>query len=252
MAKLRHISFTSPPLNSHYEGAYKIDEIEWRRICAVDKVDNIVNLLGADAREVESVLEVGCGTGAVLFEAAKRGLGSYHTGIDVADPADHLHPGAENSTLKLSSYNGTTIPFPDASFDFVFASHVLEHVPDERNFVKEIARVSRRFVYFEVPCELHFRTRVSDLQNTLNIGHINAYTPESFVLTLTTAGLPPSAVQIFDHSLAVHSFSGSKGRGLAKATVRRILLSLNSTFASRVFTYHVGALCKVEKSCVSH
>jgi len=37
----------------------------------------------------------------------------------------------------------TAIPFPDASFDLVICSHVLEHVPDDRRAIRELARVLR-------------------------------------------------------------------------------------------------------------
>lgn len=37
----------------------------------------------------------------------------------------------------------TSMPFTDASFDFVWCSHVLEHVPDDRRAMNEIARVLR-------------------------------------------------------------------------------------------------------------
>jgi SAM-dependent methyltransferase len=33
------------------------------------------------------------------------------------------------------------LPFADASYDFVFASHVLEHVPDDRKAIAEIRRI---------------------------------------------------------------------------------------------------------------
>lgn len=35
------------------------------------------------------------------------------------------------------------LPFPDASYDFVFASHVLEHVDDDRKALSELARILR-------------------------------------------------------------------------------------------------------------
>lgn len=35
------------------------------------------------------------------------------------------------------------LPFDDASYDFVFASHVLEHVPDDESAIAEIRRVLR-------------------------------------------------------------------------------------------------------------
>ncbi len=37
----------------------------------------------------------------------------------------------------------TNLPLPDNSYDVVFASHVLEHVPDDRKAVSEIHRILR-------------------------------------------------------------------------------------------------------------
>lgn len=35
------------------------------------------------------------------------------------------------------------LPFSDNTYDFVFASHVLEHIPDDRNAISEIRRILR-------------------------------------------------------------------------------------------------------------
>jgi len=61
---------------------------------------------------------------------------------------------------------------------------VLEHVEDERGFLREMARVARKYIVVDVPCELTLLTTSGKLQNTLTIGHINSYTPQSFALTL--------------------------------------------------------------------
>jgi SAM-dependent methyltransferase len=238
----------APPYNSHYEGEYTDRMLRWRSLCALDKAANLeAALTQAGAGTVSRVLEVGCGTGAVLYEVKRRGIGTAHFGIDLADPNAHLHPGVAGAGLSLSAYDGASIPFGDASFDLVYASHVLEHVPDERGFLAELARVASRWIYVEVPCEVHLRTRMRDIQNTLNIGHINAYTPETLALTLTTSGLAPSDVHVFDHSMAVHAFDTGGLKARAKAALRRGLLSASPGLASRLFTYHAGALIDVTR-----
>jgi ubiquinone/menaquinone biosynthesis C-methylase UbiE len=49
--------------------------------------------------------------------------------------------------------DGRALPFKDKSFDFVFTSHILEHVDDPYAFVAELARVARGG-YIETPSEL--------------------------------------------------------------------------------------------------
>lgn len=243
MTQMRFSQFKVPVYNQHYEGAYDKRMLDWRRLGAQDKANNIANVLRANgANQIETVLEVGCGTGAVLLAVKERKVGTHHRGVDLADPNEHPHPGVAEANLAMSCYDGVELPFADSSVDLVYASHVLEHVPNERGFLAEIKRVARRWIYIEVPCELNLRTSIGALQTTLNIGHINAYTPESLALTLSTSGLHPADIQLFDHSLAIHAFDGGNLKARAKMWMRRSVLKFNPTLASRVFTYHCGAL----------
>lgn len=233
--------FRVPEYNQHYEGAYDQRGLEWRRLGAVDKAQNLAFLLGSGG--IDSVLEFGCGTGAVLAQVAKLGIGSRHVGVDLADPNQHRDPGAAGLDLRLISAG--ELPFATDAFDLVYASHVIEHLPDPRKALLDMARVAKKFLYIEVPCELHLRSNQRDLQRTLDIGHINAYTPESLQLLLESCGLQTSKIGVFDHSLQVHCFAGGQAKGLLKYALRRSLLALNPTLASRVFTYHCGALVRL-------
>lgn len=230
--------FRVPDYNKHYEGAYDERGLLWRRLGAIDKADNIAFLLAGN--KVDSVLEFGCGTGAVLSQVAKIGVGVHHVGVDLADPSQHRDANA--ASLDLRQIDAGNLPFADRSFDLVYASHVIEHVPDPRAALCEIARVARKWVYVEVPCELHLRSNHLDLQRTLDIGHINAYTPESLQLLMESCGLPVARLGLFDHSLDVHSFGKGRIRGVVKYGLRRALLAAAPVLASRLFTYHCGVL----------
>ncbi len=81
-----------------------------------------------------SILEIGAGTGWQARELSK--LGYSIEAIDIGDSnyaADRVWP--------IRNYDGKTIPFPTATFDVVFSSNVLEHIPDVEEFQSEIARV---------------------------------------------------------------------------------------------------------------
>lgn len=128
------------PLNRHYEGSYSESALKWRSLGAADKADNLLKLL--NGRKVQSILEVGCGTGAVLAKLVARNVGIEHVGVDMADPASHCDP--EATALDLRVFDGKKLPFLDKSFDLVYATHVVEHVPNPREFLSECKRVARK------------------------------------------------------------------------------------------------------------
>jgi ubiquinone/menaquinone biosynthesis C-methylase UbiE len=238
--------FRVPDLIANYSEPYDASMLRWREIGAIDKSGHIRSLLGSWQSAIDSVLEVGCGTGAVLGQLKSANLGKRLVGIEIG--TSERTKGRTGSEIEIYGYDGHTIPFNDHEFDFVYATHVLEHVPHPRALLAEMRRVSRRFVFLEVPCELHFRSNIQSLQKTLNIGHINSYAPESFALVLETSGLRILRMKTYDHSFAVHSFSSSRPKAALKLAVRRALLKANMYLATRFFTYHCAALCEIAES----
>ena len=81
------------------------------------------------------VLEIGGGTGYQANLIAKSG--ATVVSIDVAPP-----PSGENY-FPVMIYDGRTLPFEDSSFDVVFSSNVLEHIPDLQKTLSEIRRVMK-------------------------------------------------------------------------------------------------------------
>ena len=75
------------------------------------------------------------------------------------------------------------LPFKDNEFDFVIASHVLEHVEDPAYFLNELERVSSKGGYIEVPTKLEdnlvfenkkdhiWHTEFDDINNRINISN---------------------------------------------------------------------------------
>jgi SAM-dependent methyltransferase len=75
-------NFTVPDFERLYSQSYDERMIQWRLLCAEDKARNIREITQGIGRPINSVLEVGCGTGAVLrtLSSDVSPLESYPTG----------------------------------------------------------------------------------------------------------------------------------------------------------------------------
>jgi 2-polyprenyl-6-hydroxyphenyl methylase / 3-demethylubiquinone-9 3-methyltransferase len=92
------------------------------------------------------VLDVGCGGGLVSEELAVMGFSV--TGIDISEKSidsarKHASRSEVHLDLKYEFGDAMNLPYPDASFDGVVVSDVLEHLHDLPRAIAEIHRVLR-------------------------------------------------------------------------------------------------------------
>ena len=90
------------------------------------------------------ILDIGCGYSANKYAsviADTQNLSNFYKG---------------KNFIKI---DGKQLPFGDKEFDFVIASHVIEHVEDFEFFIKELERISTRG-YIELPSSFQPSTTV--------------------------------------------------------------------------------------------
>ena len=85
-----------------------------------------------------NILDIGCGYNANKFA---------NVICDVQDLSNYYQ------NKKFTKLIEKKLPFKDKEFDFVVASHVIEHVEDVEFFIKELERVSKQG-YIELPTML--------------------------------------------------------------------------------------------------
>ena len=89
-----------------------------------------------------SVVDVGCGVGSTDSHLVGR-FRELH-GVDTATETIK-RAATNNPTVRYQSYDGRSLPFPDASVDLAFAINVVHHVPQGERpaFAVELRRIVR-------------------------------------------------------------------------------------------------------------
>jgi len=106
-----------------------------------------LTLLGM--RPGERVLEVGCGTGVVLRDLARRvGPNGSALGLDpspalLAIARELADKAGLGQSIELREGDARVLPFGAAEFDAALAVTTLAHIPDGRRAIRELVRVVR-------------------------------------------------------------------------------------------------------------
>ena len=87
-----------------------------------------------------NILDIGCNRDAVKYA---------QTVADIQNLSDFYR----EKNIKFVLIENKDLPFEDNQFDFVYASHVIEHVEDVSYFIKELQRISK-LGYIELPSML--------------------------------------------------------------------------------------------------
>jgi SAM-dependent methyltransferase len=107
-----------------------------------EKLHHLLRLVDFDGYRGRSVLEVGCGAGVDLARFAKGGASV--TGVDLASSAIELartNFAQQGLQGRFEVADGEHLPFPDNTFDLVYAHGVVQYTADPRELVKECHRV---------------------------------------------------------------------------------------------------------------
>lgn len=216
----------------------------WRELSAVIKADHIATLLRRAGRDApHTILEVGCGDGAVLTALHRGPAPQAHlVGAEISHSAADLARGrAEVAEVRTFSA-GEPLPFDDREFALVLATHVLEHVDDPVGLLRELARVSTGLVCVEVPLEANIAARRGQaVARSEAVGHVQRFSRADVRALLAQARLARLADLVDPLPRSVRVFQDGPALGTAKWAVRA-LLTLPPGLGERLMTVHYAAL----------
>jgi SAM-dependent methyltransferase len=179
----------------HYRLLYQTDlekEAEWLKYGAVEKVNSIQELLKRNRIKPKSIIELGCGVGAVITECQRRNLATRYTGVEYSSEAlDYLRRNSEGIESIQGDITAGDFHISD-TFDVLLLSHVLEHLEEPGIFLCAMKN-SLKFscALIEVPLEDLLFNRIKSLIRDRKIdkaGHVQFFTVRTFEDLLNSNG----------------------------------------------------------------
>lgn len=120
------------------------NNLNWLDLTEQVLQEKIGVILRSIPSDVKTILDVGCGNGAITNVLGKQ------FDVTAVDRSEEALSYVQTRKMKAEA---TCLPFADNSCDLVFSSEMLEHIPDD-NFQKtinEIKRVAAKYIMISVP-----------------------------------------------------------------------------------------------------
>jgi len=222
-------------LSANYADYYdqKAEFQEWRRLGAVDKSANIIQL--CSELQHDNVLEIGCGNGAILERLASLGFGRWFTGLEISASAVSSAQARAIPGVKVQLFDGYELPFSAKCFDLAILSHVIEHVEYPRKLIYEAARVATH-IFVEVPLEDNWR--LSNDFTFDRVGHINFYSAKTIRSLVQSCGMKIVNGHLSHSSPNCYVYRKGRWRGNLGYWVKELALKVSPKMAAQCLTYH--------------
>jgi len=122
----------------------------------IDRFEKKLVEMVENKRNINKVIDVGCGEGFGLRNLKENNIGKQYLGIDASSKAlklgKKINPGF--SYLKGDIYR---LPVKQNAAELVMCCEVLEHLERPEEALRELKRISKKYVLLSVPYEPWFR-----------------------------------------------------------------------------------------------
>lgn len=203
-------------LANRYDEAYKQYEVEnagnFFSLMRLGLTDLGFEEIEASLPGTRRFVDIGCATGVLVRYMMDRAWESV--GVELSEASANY--GRRQRGVDIRTGTLESVAFPDAHFDLVHSSHVIEHVPEPGAFVDEIRRVLKPggWCIMVTPCVTGLQARLLGKQWRSAIpDHVHLFSPAGLQRLFAERGLQPVRLRTW----------GGIAKGLAPAPIKTVL-----------------------------
>jgi cyclopropane fatty-acyl-phospholipid synthase-like methyltransferase len=220
------------PQSMYESGEYFEINPGWHSHASPYKARWIADILDRNQITPGKLVEVGCGSGQILVELAKRYPQTHFEGYDISPQAMEI--AKPKATDRLSYHHADFITLePDTSIDVAMAIDVFEHVDDYIGFLRGL-RTRATWKLFHIPLDLSvqalLRGKGIEYART-QFGHIHYFYKDTALATLEDCGYE---VVDWNYTHGSETLPNPALKTRALNIPRKLLRAINEDFAVRV------------------
>jgi SAM-dependent methyltransferase len=235
---------SSTTQNIYSNATYLENNSDWHLEDTAWKAREIRKILQAHHVQWAKAVEVGCGSGGIVYELAKSFPERKIEGFDIAEDAVKFWTKFKLPNLQ---FNKTDFVTSKNITDLLLLIDVFEHVEDYMGFLRSLHKKSKWFV-FHIPLDLHLQGLLRNRQISVreHVGHLHYFSEATALATLRDTGF-----EIIDHVLTDVAFSANKSNRALRTRVlnplRRLCASIAPSKTALVLGgYSLMVLCRAK------
>lgn len=223
--------------DKYINGDYLNSTKSWHAEDSSWKASNILKIIKRNKIECNSIVEVGCGVGSILYELSKSKLLPKITfsGYDISPQAIEIANKIPSDKIKFYCDDITLEKYQNLYFDVLLMIDVFEHIPNYMQFIDN-TQTKAKYKVYHIPLDLHVSSvlRASFIKNRDTIGHIHYFTEESAIALLKDSGLEVIDYFLTDTAIDLYALHPSFSRLIANIP-RRFFSLFSKSLSARLF-----------------
>ena len=170
-------------------GAYLKNNPSWHGEDSPWKAEKIRDILENSSLRLNTICEIGCGAGGILYELSGTYSDKEFYGYEISPQAYELC-AQKKERENLTFYNADLLNEDVNKFDLVLSIDVFEHVEDCFSFLRKL-KDKGEYKLFHIPLDLSVQKVLRSyplLRSRKKLGHIHYFTKELALELLKDCG----------------------------------------------------------------